>query len=536
MTNEEIVELCQTLGVPIKGETSSLNQAYADMVRRRAERDGLTREVVPVEPQPPATPANSAHFGRRVQRRSLSVLHLQSLWTDVGRDALLSRQFLSHLRNDGHKTLVKTVVDDPIGISEKFAIDYLSPSEFIDMAPDAVTCEESLLVPGIDRLRIPSDLLERYLYNGGIVIVDGYGVHGHSFDRDGEPTARHPESWDFLQQLARTFFLDGKSPDHLGTRLRNSGHGFAEHPQISVCDPLLNQSPTWLESAFRNIGALHILDVRPIMTMADRIGQITGPARPIEIGWGSTASIAGPFVWGAVRQVGAGFLVIISGHLMSDTLVDGNPDNAIFLQQLIELLVGEVEREKELRGVHHGERLGPRQADSIVGSEIRALIKSGENRTVEFKSSAKHDLKSGEKNPVLEDEIAKQVAALWNSDGGDLLVGVSDDGTVTGIECDFAYLQAPTSDAWIRMVEDLLFDRTPDTLNSADPVHIATVNIDGQLVGHIKVPRGERPLWFRSRSEHKGAPRQERLYIRRNNSVRELNARQTTEYFKERFS
>jgi translation initiation factor IF-2 len=52
MTNAETVELCEKLGVPVKSHSSSLQEAYADMVRRRAERDGLTRDEQPEEPKP----------------------------------------------------------------------------------------------------------------------------------------------------------------------------------------------------------------------------------------------------------------------------------------------------------------------------------------------------------------------------------------------------------------------------------------------------------------------------------------------------
>ncbi|MFW2334625.1 translation initiation factor IF-2 [Ilumatobacter sp.] len=52
MTNAEAVDLCGVLGVPIKSHSSSLNEAYADMVRRRAVRDGLTRDEQPEEPKP----------------------------------------------------------------------------------------------------------------------------------------------------------------------------------------------------------------------------------------------------------------------------------------------------------------------------------------------------------------------------------------------------------------------------------------------------------------------------------------------------
>ena len=52
MTNQEVVDLCGVLGVPVKSHSSSLNEAYSDMVRRRAIREGLTRAEQPEEPKP----------------------------------------------------------------------------------------------------------------------------------------------------------------------------------------------------------------------------------------------------------------------------------------------------------------------------------------------------------------------------------------------------------------------------------------------------------------------------------------------------
>ena len=50
MTNAEVIELCGVLGVAAKGPSSSLAEAYSDMVTRRAERDGLIRDEQPEEP------------------------------------------------------------------------------------------------------------------------------------------------------------------------------------------------------------------------------------------------------------------------------------------------------------------------------------------------------------------------------------------------------------------------------------------------------------------------------------------------------
>ena len=60
MTNQEVVDLCGVLGVPVKSHSSSLNEAYSDMVRRRAHRDGLTRDEQPEEPKPEKKPAKKA--------------------------------------------------------------------------------------------------------------------------------------------------------------------------------------------------------------------------------------------------------------------------------------------------------------------------------------------------------------------------------------------------------------------------------------------------------------------------------------------
>src|SRR3954467_11207083 len=60
MTNQEVVDLCGVLGVPVKSHSSSINEAYADMVRRRAVRDGLTRDEQPEEPKADRAPAKKA--------------------------------------------------------------------------------------------------------------------------------------------------------------------------------------------------------------------------------------------------------------------------------------------------------------------------------------------------------------------------------------------------------------------------------------------------------------------------------------------
>jgi translation initiation factor IF-2 len=51
MTNKECVDLCLEMGYPVKSHSSSLDEAYADQVRRKAIREGRTRDEQPEEPK-----------------------------------------------------------------------------------------------------------------------------------------------------------------------------------------------------------------------------------------------------------------------------------------------------------------------------------------------------------------------------------------------------------------------------------------------------------------------------------------------------
>ncbi len=51
LTNKETLELCDALGIGVKSHSSSVVEAQADRVRRKAEREGLIRDEQPEEPK-----------------------------------------------------------------------------------------------------------------------------------------------------------------------------------------------------------------------------------------------------------------------------------------------------------------------------------------------------------------------------------------------------------------------------------------------------------------------------------------------------
>ena len=60
LTNKEALDLAIALGIGVKSHSSSIEEAQADRVRRRAERDGLIRDQQPEEPKPVKKAAKTA--------------------------------------------------------------------------------------------------------------------------------------------------------------------------------------------------------------------------------------------------------------------------------------------------------------------------------------------------------------------------------------------------------------------------------------------------------------------------------------------
>jgi len=69
--------------------------------------------------------------------------------------------------------------------------------------------------------------------------------------------------------------------------------------------------------------------------------------------------------------------------------------------------------------------------------QAEELIKLGESKTLEFKSSLRWHVKENRKDDnVVTHSVLKTIAAFLNTEGGDLVIGVADNRSVIGIEQD----------------------------------------------------------------------------------------------------
>gem|GEM_PF-6304468 len=389
----------------------------------------------------------------------------------------------------------------------------MTVDEFRAFPPDVILSESSLFLPGLEQLRVPIDLLEEYLRSGGVIVSDELF----------EPQFHSDNGWKSLQGLCSIKPADGHSVSNTGTRVSPTWL------QVSDIVYIKQTSANWLSPAFDGIERLRLSGVRPLVpSFLDVDLFISESDSALALYQDLPSPIRPPFCWGGVHAVGKGYLALISGGFFADAIVDDSPDNALWIERLVELLVGEIRRDRGLRERHEV----PTTEDSEEARQLLELIARGEGPDLEFKTTARFDTRTGTKNADLEDEIARQVAAFMNASGGTLLVGVTDEGFLSGIAPDLEFIKPGNSDGWIRFIGGLLDNRLGATASTR--CRIRTVTVDKKEIGIIEIKPGQSPTWFIERS--RDGRREERFYVRGSNRVPELTSSETFEYVKEHWN
>ena len=68
--------------------------------------------------------------------------------------------------------------------------------------------------------------------------------------------------------------------------------------------------------------------------------------------------------------------------------------------------------------------------------DLASIVVAGESDRVEFKSTLRTNLHTGQRDARMEDAIVRTIAGFLNTNGGTLVVGVADDGNPVGIDVD----------------------------------------------------------------------------------------------------
>jgi len=145
----------------------------------------------------------------------------------------------------------------------------------------------------------------------------------------------------------------------------------------------------------------------------------------------------------------------------------------------------------------------------------------GENTTLEYKSSLRWDVRTNQVDTTLQKVIAKTIAGFLNTEGGVLLIGVSDDCSIYGIENDLKTLKRKDNDgfeqALIQVMEKYL------GAEFCKYVHIKFERKEGKTICLIQIEASSRPVFLQDKTGKE-------FYIRAGNTTRPLDVEAAHEY------
>jgi predicted HTH transcriptional regulator len=120
--------------------------------------------------------------------------------------------------------------------------------------------------------------------------------------------------------------------------------------------------------------------------------------------------------------------------------------------------------------------------------------------------------------------VAKAVSSFMNSNGGILLVGIDDDGTILGLKEDLAVLHK-SRDEFERTFKSLINTYLNKMCGAF--VNVKFEKVDDKELAVIYVKRSTRPVYFRPEG------RKEEFYIRLGNSCEPLDISEANLYIKD---
>ncbi|MDR3012211.1 MAG: putative DNA binding domain-containing protein [Chitinispirillales bacterium] len=150
---------------------------------------------------------------------------------------------------------------------------------------------------------------------------------------------------------------------------------------------------------------------------------------------------------------------------------------------------------------------------------ILSLVRKGENKYVEFKETFDKDVKKGTKEKNIKHESIKTIFAFLNTGGGTLLIGVTDDNEIKGVENDFFKNADKYKENFANAIRDNI------GLEFLPFIDYKLVMVKGKNILMVNCKAAERPCFYD----------QEGLFVRMNARTEELKGQKLLDYVKAHF-
>jgi hypothetical protein len=166
-----------------------------------------------------------------------------------------------------------------------------------------------------------------------------------------------------------------------------------------------------------------------------------------------------------------------------------------------------------------------RTEKQIVTNDIASRIRQGETKKLEFKSSLRWNALRNDFDKEIENAALKAIVAFCNTDGGELLIGVADDGGILGIESD----RFPNSDRFLLHLRNLIKNRIVP-INIVYLVDYKAVPVEDKLICQISCLPSNEAVWFKP---DRNSP--EQFIVRFGPSSTELMPQEAVAYIQKHF-
>jgi len=173
------------------------------------------------------------------------------------------------------------------------------------------------------------------------------------------------------------------------------------------------------------------------------------------------------------------------------------------------------------------------ESNIFTDEELLRLISKGETEFVEFKSSLRWDYREEKINKILETVILKSISAFTNAKGGILIIGVSDDLEVLGLQNDFNTLKKKNADYFELHLRKLINNQYGIAFSN-ECLNITFNNLYEKIICLIQIKSSPNPVFLKTKN--KQGTEVEKFYVRSGNASQEISSlTEMNEYIQTRF-
>jgi len=154
--------------------------------------------------------------------------------------------------------------------------------------------------------------------------------------------------------------------------------------------------------------------------------------------------------------------------------------------------------------------------------KVRAIIREGESKRIEFKESLSLDVRKQTKESYIEQSSLKTIVAFLNTEGGSLLIGVSDDGQIRGVDEEIEKFHKNT-DKFLLHFKNLLKGKIGEEFYPF--IDNRLVKMDNVNVLLVECKASQTPCFLEGKE----------FYVRTNPATDKLEGHKLVEYVKHHF-